>query len=88
MCSISGRAVILAEIGRAIATRFAAEGSKVGIFDIAAEGAAQTVAAIRAAGGVAEVFLVDIFPSGGAGIAVGCRQPLGRLRCATQISAH
>ena len=47
-------------IGRAIATRLGAEGITVGVFDINADGAGQTVAAIEAAGGKAVVVLCDI----------------------------
>jgi len=47
-------------IGRAIATRLAAEGVTVGVFDINAAGASDTVAAIEAAGGKALGVSCDI----------------------------
>ena len=47
-------------IGRAIATRLGAEGITVGVFDINADGAGQTVAAIVAAGGKAVAVTCDI----------------------------
>jgi len=47
-------------IGRAIATRLGAEGITVGVFDINADGAGQTVATIVAAGGKAVAVLCDI----------------------------
>ncbi len=47
-------------IGRAIATRLGAEGITVGVFDINADGAGQTVAAIEAAGGKAVAVSCDI----------------------------
>jgi 2-hydroxycyclohexanecarboxyl-CoA dehydrogenase len=47
-------------IGSAIARRLAEEGMHVGLFDINAAGAAQTYAAIAAAGGKASVEEVDI----------------------------
>ncbi|WP_114970548.1 glucose 1-dehydrogenase [Rhodoferax ferrireducens] len=47
-------------IGRAIAVRLAAEGAHVGVFDINPQGAAETVAAITAAGGKAVATLCDI----------------------------
>jgi len=47
-------------IGRAIALRLADEGARVGILDLDASGGAETEAAIRAAGGVANAYGVDI----------------------------
>lgn len=47
-------------IGRAIALRLAAEGIVVGVFDIRAEAAAETVAAIEAAGGKGLAATCDI----------------------------
>jgi 2-hydroxycyclohexanecarboxyl-CoA dehydrogenase len=47
-------------IGRAIAVRLAEEGAQVGVFDINPQGAADTVAAITAAGGKAVAQLCDI----------------------------
>ena len=47
-------------IGRAIALRLAAEGVKVGVFDINAEGAGETVKAVEAAGGRAIAVTCDI----------------------------
>jgi 2-hydroxycyclohexanecarboxyl-CoA dehydrogenase len=47
-------------IGRAIAVRLAAEGAHVGVFDINPQGAAETVAAITAAGGKSVTQLCDI----------------------------
>ena len=47
-------------IGRAIAQRLGAEGTTVGVFDINAAGAAETVAAIEGAGGSAFAVACDI----------------------------
>ena len=47
-------------IGRAIAERLAAEGAEVEILELRAEAAAETVAAIRGAGGVAHVLAADV----------------------------
>ena len=47
-------------IGRAIATRLAAEGVTVGVFDINPNGASETVAAIEKAGGKALSVVCDI----------------------------
>ena len=47
-------------IGRAIALGFAHEGAGVAALDINGESAAQTAASIRAAGGTAEAFTLDI----------------------------
>src|SRR5262245_17695858 len=47
-------------IGRAIAARLAAEGVTVGVFDINANSAAETVAAIESAGGKALAVACDI----------------------------
>jgi len=47
-------------IGRAIAIRLAAEGVTVGVFDINAQGANETVAAIEAGGGKALAVVCDI----------------------------
>lgn len=47
-------------IGKAIALRLASEGVTVGVFDIRAEAAAETVAAVEAAGGKALAVTCDI----------------------------
>jgi len=47
-------------IGRAIAVRLADEGMHVAVLDLSAQGAAATVEAIRAAGGIADAELCDI----------------------------
>ena len=47
-------------IGRAIAKRLADEGATVGVFDISASGAAETVRAIESAGGKALSVSCDI----------------------------
>ncbi len=47
-------------MGGAASKLFAAEGAKVAIIDRNGEAAAETVAAIRAAGGVAESFVADV----------------------------
>src|SRR5580692_10683472 len=47
-------------IGRAIALGFAREGANVAALDVNGDTAAQTVASIRAAGGIAEAFALDI----------------------------
>ncbi len=64
MRGLSGKTAIVtgagSGIGRAIATRLAAEGCVVGIFDINEAGAADAVAAIEAAGGKALAVACDI----------------------------
>lgn len=64
MRGLSGKAAIVtgagSGIGRAIATRLAAEGCTVGVFDINPAGAAESVAAIEAAGGKALAVACDI----------------------------
>jgi len=47
-------------IGRGIALRFAREGARVGVLDRAADGCAETVALIRAAGGAALALPADV----------------------------
>ena len=47
-------------IGRAIAERLAAEGASVAILEVRADAGAETLAAIRAAGGVARVIAADV----------------------------
>jgi 3-hydroxybutyrate dehydrogenase len=47
-------------IGRAIAERYAREGARVAVADIDAEGSAETIAAIRAAGGEAMALTMDV----------------------------
>jgi NAD(P)-dependent dehydrogenase (short-subunit alcohol dehydrogenase family) len=55
-------------IGRAIALRFANAGARVGLVARSAEGLAQTLAAVRDAGGVGEAFAADVTdPDGFAG---------------------
>jgi 2-hydroxycyclohexanecarboxyl-CoA dehydrogenase len=64
MRGLRGKAAIVtgsgSGIGRAIARRLAEEGCPVGVFDINPVGAAETLAAIRAAGGGALAQTVDI----------------------------
>ncbi len=64
MRGLSGKAAIVtgagSGIGRAIATRLAAEGCVVGVFDINATGAAETVGIIESAGGKALAVTCDI----------------------------
>ena len=64
MRGLSGRSFVVtggaSGIGRAIVLRLAAEGAALGIWDINESAAQQTVDAIRAAGGRAEAFVVDI----------------------------
>ena len=64
MRGLKGRTAIVtgagSGIGRAIASRLAAEGATVGVFDINPEGAAATVAAIEAGGGKALAVACDI----------------------------
>jgi NAD(P)-dependent dehydrogenase (short-subunit alcohol dehydrogenase family) len=47
-------------IGRAAATRFAAEGATVGVLDVFADAAADTVALIEKEGGVARALVADV----------------------------
>ena len=47
-------------IGRAAATRFAAEGATVGVLDVSADAAADTAALIEKEGGVARALVADV----------------------------
>jgi len=58
-------------IGRAVAERFAAEGARVGVNDVDADGAAATVAAIEAAGGQAVALPFDVGDPAGVEAGVG-----------------
>ncbi|HEU5098388.1 MAG TPA: SDR family NAD(P)-dependent oxidoreductase [Roseiflexaceae bacterium] len=57
-------------IGRATALRFAAEGARVAVLDLAADGLAETIAAIQAAGGQARAVVADITQAAAARAAV------------------
>jgi 2-hydroxycyclohexanecarboxyl-CoA dehydrogenase len=57
-------------IGAALCERFAAEGSKVAVFDLNPEGASSVAGRIQAAGGVAMAHVVDITDYAGVGAAV------------------
>ena len=57
-------------IGRAICRRLAAEGSKVAVFDIDAQGAEETVGLVEGDGGTARAFTVDIVDHAAVGAAV------------------
>lgn len=74
MRGLSGKTAIVtgagSGIGRAIALRLAAEGCTVGVFDINAQGAGDTVAAIEAAGGKAHAAACDITDYGAVTAAV------------------
>ncbi len=47
-------------IGRAVATRFAAEGARLGLVDLAADGLRETLAAVEAAGGGGMTVQADV----------------------------
>ena len=51
-------------MGRAIAVAFAAEGARVAVSDIAADGGNETVEIVRAAGGEARFFATDVADAG------------------------
>ena len=64
MRGLNGKRVIVtgggSGIGREVSKRFAEEGAEVAVFDMNAEGAAETVSAITDAGGKASAHTVDI----------------------------
>jgi len=64
MRGLQGKRVIItgggSGIGREVSKRFAEEGSEVAIFDLNADGAAETVSLIEANGGKASAYTVDI----------------------------
>ena len=47
-------------IGRAVATRFAAEGARLGLVDLAADGLRETLAAVEKAGGAGMTVEADV----------------------------
>ncbi|MEQ8954945.1 MAG: SDR family NAD(P)-dependent oxidoreductase, partial [Gammaproteobacteria bacterium] len=64
MRGLRGKRVIVtgggSGIGREVCKRFAEEGSEVAVFDLNADGAAETVSHIEANGGKASAYAVDI----------------------------
>jgi 2-hydroxycyclohexanecarboxyl-CoA dehydrogenase len=64
MAGLDGRVALVtgagSGIGRAIAARLADDGARVAVADVNAAGAAATVEAIRAGGGVAEAVAMDV----------------------------
>jgi len=84
---LSGRAALVtgaaSGIGRASALAFAFAGASVALLDVDAEGLADTAAAVRAAGGRAEVLVTDVRDLGAVSGAVGrAVEAFGRLDAA------
>ncbi len=66
-------------LGRETALRFAAEGAKVAVLDVAVEGAEKVVGEIGEAGGTASAYAVDVRDLGSVEVAVGAAaKDLGR----------
>jgi 2-hydroxycyclohexanecarboxyl-CoA dehydrogenase len=84
MVGLDGRVALVtgagSGIGRAIAARLAADGARVAVADVNAAGAAATVEAIRAGGGVAEAVAMDVTDFAAVQAAVaGVRERLGPI---------
>lgn len=87
MGMVSGKVALVtgsgAGIGRAAALKFASEGAKVVVSDIAIEGGKETVAMIKAAGGEAIFVAADISkPAEVAALIAKTVETYGRLDCA------
>jgi len=84
MAGLDGRVALVtgagSGIGRAIAARLAADGARVAVADVNAAGAAATVEAIRAGGGVAEAVAMDVTDFAAVqAAAAGVRERLGPI---------
>ena len=75
-------------MGRAVAVAFAAEGAKVAVSDIAAEGGNETVELISEAGGEARFFATDVADRAlGRGLVGGTVAAFGGMDCAVNGAA-
>ena len=88
MRGLQGKRVIVtgggSGIGREVCKRFAEEGSEVAVFDLNADGAAETVSLIEANGGKASAYTVDIADRAAVDSAVTAFEaggPLGQDHC-------
>lgn len=73
-------------IGRAVAQRLAADGRAVALADIDRDGLERTAAAIRDAGGRAEVAVADLGSTAGCGSVVQAASAVGRLDALVNVA--
>lgn len=75
-------------MGRAIALTFAAEGARIAVSDIAADGGNETAAMVREAGGEAQFFATDVADARSVEqLVAGAVEAFGGLHCAVNGAA-